>query len=324
MTTALPTAMPTTLKLNKAVIDRLSLLRDKPRSPGFHPSELHRMCPVFHYFLEQARAGLGSDNPQPSFDFFIKVLEWKARIFHPRLRLEFEVGDAIHQMVQYHLGAIGCLWGVWQCPVCDATTKPGHMPRVMVEGINGVQVADAAPCYSCNGVNRRMKRPWTYLEPRVRDEEWDVSGMCDGDLRVPRHQLRAALEIKSINSYGFSEQREPLPLPQHITQASTYAAFMGVDWLYFIYVNKDQVSKWKEFLVPADPVALAEARRKMTAANKGMAMQQPPLEARICSDPREKTARECPALSLCFPDYKPAASFWDATADNTAVLGGTP
>jgi len=345
----LPSAPPRTFKLGKAVIDRLSLLRDTPRSPGFHPSELHRLCPVYHFFMEKARAGLGSNDPQPHFEFLLKVLEAKAKIFHPRLKLEFEVGDAIHQMLQYHLGAIGVLWGVWQCPICKTTTKAGYMPRVTIDGIGGVPVQDAAPCYGCNGVNRRQRNPWIYLEPRVRDEEWNVSGMCDGDLRIARHGVRAALEIKSINDFGWAEGKHPkwqdvaveegwtpppgwippepsagreLPYPHHITQASTYAAFMGVDWLYFIYVNKNQVSKWKEFLVPADKVALAEARAKMASANKGLEMNRPPIEARTCADPREKAARECPAASLCFPDHRPAASFWDAGADTKVIMGG--
>jgi hypothetical protein len=147
---------------------------------------------------------------------------------------------------------------------------------------------------------------------------------------------RCALEIKSINEYGWGEgKKKPwedvavlegwtppegwrpgpehpakvLPKEEHVTQASTYAWLMGLPHLYFIYVNKNKASTWKEMMVPMDQGVVATATQKMSAANQGIAQGRPPLEARICPDIREESARECPAVEPCW-GCKPAANFW--------------
>jgi len=327
MATPLPAASPiatavqrtppvTSFGLRKLVVNRLNALPATPRRPGFHPSELHRLCPVFYYFMEQARLGLASDNPRPHYEFLAEALAAKRKDFPGHLILEFEVGDAIHQMVQYHLGVNGVLWGVWMCPRCERRTKPGFMPRVTAPGMGGQPVFGPAPCVGCRGTNRRERHSWLYLEPRVYSEEWGIDGRCDGDLRVQRGDqvYRCALEIKSINDAGYSQKMGPLPKPEHVTQASSYAWIMGVDWLYFVYVNKNQVNRWKEIMVPPDQVAIAEAQRKIGAANHGAQLRRPPVEARICPDVRDQMARGCPAVEPCF-GCKPPSSFWDKDAD---------
>jgi len=317
MSTPLPTVarkpqVARNLRLGKLVSDRVGRLRDRPPRPGHHPSELHRFCPVLRFFVEQARAGLGEDNPAEHFAFFQELIRQRSTRFSGTLRLEFEVGDAIHQMVQYHLGAIGVLHGVWQCSVCENRTEPRFMPRILVESHDGQQVYDGAPCAKCNGLNRRQRHSWVYLEPSIKMEEWDLEGRCDGDLRVERggKTYRCSLEIKSINEAGYTGKRGALPKPEHILQSSTYAWAMESDFVYVIYVNKNQVSQWKEFMIEPDPTAIALAKRKITDSLGGLAAGTPPLHARICPDVREKTARGCPAVEKCF-GCKPPRNLWD-------------
>jgi len=329
------------LRLLRMVTGRLDALRESPRRAGYHPSELHRMCPVFHFFVDQARMGLASDDPRPHFEFLMAVQDAKTRKFPGRLRLEFEVGDAIHQMVQFHLGVVGVLYGRWRCPACGARTRYGQMPRMRVDGVGGRPVVVGAPCRACKGRNRRSKHQWEYLEPRVTSEEWGVEGRCDGDLRVQRGDTlyECALEIKSINEYGWGEGQKkhweemaiedgwtppvgwvrprparPLPQEDHVMQASTYAWLMGREWLYFIYVNKNQVSRWREIMVPPNAEAVRIAQEKMSACNRGQEQKRPPVEARICPDPREVTARACPAAERCF-GQAPPPNLWDADAE---------
>lgn len=309
------------LHLNRMVMERVKRMVDKPRRPGFHPSELHAMCPVFHYFKTEAHAGLASDAPQPHYDFLMECLKHSGRRWG-HLRLEFEIGDAVHQMVQYHLGVLGLLWGAWKCPHCHAITKAGFMPRVEVPNTEGQPVWEGAPCDRCNGLNRRERHSWIYLEPMIAAPEWDVTGNCDGDLRVSRGPVayRMVLEIKSMNQAEFSGKTNTiLPKPEHVTQASMYAHFLGASHIYFIYVCKDQVSKWKEFMVPPDPMAIAQAKTKMTAALTGLNTKAPPLHARICPSVNEQEARACPAVVKCF-GCKPQASLWD-NASNEEVFG---
>lgn len=362
MTTALPVAAtapppvqiapedvppPINLRLIKMVTNRLDALPGRPRSPGYHPSELHRMCPVFHYFVAEARKKLAVE-PAQSLAFLRACANAKVRQFPGHLMLEFELGDKIHQQVQFHLGVNGVLWGLWQCAHCETVVGPRFMPRVTVVGSGGQPVHDGAPCVRCKGRNRRQKWSWLYLEPKAESKEWGIKGRCDGLLLVTRTvkvgkgkkavekqiHYRCALEIKSINEYGWGEGKrkpweeiaiqdgwappegyrpepaaKPLPKEEHVTQASIYAWLMELPQLYFIYVNKNKASKWKEKMVPMDPVVIGVATQKMTAANQGIAQGRPPLEARICPDIREDTARACPAVEPCW-GCKPAANFW--------------
>jgi len=326
---------PINLRLNRMVTDRVGHLRRPPRGRGFHPSSLHRLCPVFHYYETTARDRL-SVIPAESYQFMLTCADANTRKFSGALKLEFAVGDAIHQLVQYQLGAAGVLWGKWACASCGAKVGPSWMPRVTMQGVGDQPVYDGAPCVQCNGRNRRSKQSWIYLEPSIKDEKWGVNGKCDGDLRVTRKDVtyRCALEIKSINEYGWGEGKrkswadialaegwtppegwvpeapsKPLPKDEHVTQASIYAHLLGVPFVYFVYVNKNQVSKWKERMVPVDQAAVGKAVQTMTSANRGLELGQPPLEARLCPDIREDTARECPACELCW-GKAPAANFW--------------
>lgn len=336
---------PINLRLIKMVTNRLDALPGRPRSPGFHPSELHKMCPVYHYFVEDARSKLAVE-PAKSLAFLRACFDARKP---GKLMLEFELGDQIHAQVQFHLGVSGVLWGLWMCPNCEYIVGPGFMPRVTIKGQAGQPVFDGAPCMRCNGRNRRNKWSWSYLEPKAESKEWGVKGRCDGLLVVTRTikegkgknevektiHYRCALEIKSINEYGWGEGKrkpwedvaiqegwtppggwtpeppsKPLPQEDHVTQASTYAWLLELPHLYFIYVNKNKASTWKEVMVPMDRGVIGVAVQKMTAANQGKAQGRPPLEARICPDIREDTARECPAVEPCW-GCKPAANFWD-------------
>ena len=331
---------PVNLRLNRLVVSRLDILRDAPRAAGYHPSELHRMCPVYKYFEESARVGLASDDPRPHLEFLLRCLEAKTKKFPGRLKLEFAVGDAIHQMVQFHLGVNGLLWGRWKCPACGRVTKYGQMPRVIVTGLEGQPVPVGAGCNACGGQNRREEFSWLYLEPKVISEELGVTGNCDGDLRVVRGDViyECILEIKSINEYGWTEGKrppwtdialqegwtppadwvppypsKPLPKEEHVLQASVYAHFKKKPWLYFIYVNKNQVNRWKEIMVAPDPMAIEDAKRKIQACNVGLEAKKPPLSDRACPDPREVEAKECPAFEQCW-GHKPTPNLWDPGA----------
>jgi hypothetical protein len=306
---------PLALGLNKLVKAHALLTKGTPRAHGFHPSELPKLCPTLYYFEEKAREDLCSDDPEKitaAFKFIQDCVNAKRQQFSPEVQLEFRVGDSIHSEVQWRLGVLGYLWGRWKCVHCHAVTDPGWMPRMWVDDVNGQPILDAAPCVQCNGLNRRDKVPWVYLEPKVENAEWGVTGHCDGDLRVPSngYWYRYILEVKSINSAGFEGKRGPLPQPDHVIQASIYGWLLGVDHIVFVYVCKDQVSKWKEFVVPVDRVAIADAQNRIAAVLKARETGEPPLKARACPDVQDERAKACPAVEKCF-GKKPLANFWD-------------
>jgi hypothetical protein len=301
--------VPMALGLSKLVSAYLERRPERPRSPGFHPSESAYMCPVLERFVDFANDDLCSGDPakiEAAMNFRRAVLESKR--FSSNLKLEFLVGDAIHELVvQYHLGVLGFLWGVWECPECGSRTEAGFMPRTQILDVRGQPMHEAAPCQACWGRNHRHDAPWRYREPAMGDTalaaELGISGNMDGDLRFYRdgRWFRYILEVKSINSAGYSGKRGfPLPKPEHILQASIYAYLKGVQWLHFIYVCKDQVSEWKEIVVPVDLEAVSRYKGRIDSVLKARAVGQLPLHARICSDPRDERARKCPAVSACF------------------------
>jgi hypothetical protein len=306
---------PRALALNREVKAHLQLQRGTPRSHGFHPSEMPYLCPVLFYYAEEARTDLLSNDPMKvaaAFEFIRKMVDAKDQKFGPGLKMEFRVGDAIHAEVQYRLGVLGRLWGRWKCAQCHVTFGPNWMPRIWERDIQGGVIALPAPCVHCHGANRRSRVPWVYLEPRVESKEWGIVGHADGDLRILQNGwwYRYILEIKSINQAGFEGKRGPLPEERHIAQASLYGWLMGVDYIQFIYVCKNQVNRWKEFIVPVDYTSVNAAVDKIRAVLKGQAEGRAPLESRICPSVQDEQAKTCPAVERCF-GCKPATSFWE-------------
>jgi hypothetical protein len=317
MTTAVAApAVPQTLGLNKQVKNWVSLRRQRPRVHGYHPSEMAKLCPVLFYFISEAREKLASDNPrevQEGWAFLNRVQEAKTAGFSVNVRMEFRVGDAIHADVQFLLGVLGKLWGRWKCPFCRAKTQHGWMPRVMTVGMGGHEIPDAAPCVRCKGGNLKFDNSWEYIEPWVGSPEWGIEGHTDGDLRpiYDNNPLRMILEIKSINEAGYQGKRGVLPREDHVKQASIYGWLMGVTHICFVYVNKNQVNEWREFIVPVDQAAIADMQNKIHAAEWGRQHGRPPIHARACPDPRERRAKECPAREMCFGEMPTTNNFWE-------------
>lgn len=333
--------LPTSLRLNKEVIAHLNALQKGPRKRGFHPSGLPRLCAVKHYLYEEAIQNFAHNDPaviQEAMRRVRAILDTVHDGVSPnrlpsRLEPDFHVGDAIHEFVQWSLGLRGYLWGRWQCPNCKAITGWGTMPRVSVSDIGGNHIAVAAPCVRCRGRNRSHKTiHWLYVEPWAGDKDWDQEGHTDGLMLKPHRgaNIKAVLEIKSINENGYKgKYGDPLPKPDHVRQASQYVwaartiypdLFSDLEHIYFIYVNKNAVRDWKEFLVPADPTIMAEMQAKMQTVIDAKAKGEPPLHARACPSINHKQARDCPMVRECFGE-DPPANFFDPSSFDFQDIG---
>jgi hypothetical protein len=180
------------------------------------------------------------------------------------------------------------------------------MPRTYIPDCQDRFMLDAAPCIGCHGRNLRFDYGWRYIEPSVgeaaRARELGIAGHMDGDIRYQENgvEYRYVLEVKSINEAGFTGKRGLLPKPEHIGQASIYAWLKGIPHILFVYVNKNQVSQWKEIVVPIDmePVRANFAKIQATLASRSTG--QAPLNARICDSHMNVRARACPAVLRCF------------------------
>jgi hypothetical protein len=331
MSSKQPAALPTSLRLNKEVIAHFNALQKGPRKRGFHPSGLPKLCPVKHYLYEEAIQNFASPDPvviQEAMRRVRAILDTVHDGVSPnrlpsRLEPDFHVGDAIHEFLQWSLGLRGYLWGKWECPHCRAVTGWGTMPRTNVCDVGGNNIAIAAPCQNCQGRNRGHKTiHWRYVEPWAGDREWGQEGHTDGLMIKPHrgNDIKAILEIKSINENGYKGRYgDPLPRQDHIEQASQYAwaartvypeLFSDLEHVYFIYVNKNAVREWKEFLVPADRTVMDRMQEKMRTVIEAHEKGQPPIHARACPTIQHKQARTCPMVEECFGE-KPPANFFD-------------
>ncbi len=332
--------VPTSLGLAKQVRHYFKTRPQRARSAGNHPSSVSKTdyCPVLSYYVNDADDDLTSTDPariERGFAFKQAWLKTKKPKRAGTLRQEFVIGDAIHELVQFGLGVTGRLRGLWMCQWCRATTTAvDFMPRTQIPDDDGKPMLDAAPCRNCSGRNMRHDISWLYVEPGIAwtriANELEMDGHMDGDLWEHRegYWYRYVLEIKSINEWGYCEGKNPqwedlavqsgwtppadyrpalpsdrriLPNKEHITQATIYAACHGITHIVFIYVNKNQVSQWKEYVVPIDPAALTAAAGRIQAVQQArLNATGPPLHARVCYDVRDETARRCPAVERCF------------------------
>lgn len=97
-------------------------------------------------------------------------------------------------------------------------------------------------------------------EVQVKNDDWKVDGLTDGDIRIPE---KALLEIKTMNSFQYKKACiTNKPFESHVKQASLYAHFKGYEWIVFLYFNKDTSDK-KEFVYKVDKSIIEKSLQKM-------------------------------------------------------------
>ena len=287
------------------------------RSPGLHASELRSLCPVRTTVMNQAKLTCSTSEDaaavQAAFALLKRDLDARRAEFSDGAQLEMDFGSAVHWIVQYRLGLVGKLWGVWKCPACLATTEEGWMPLLKRRGRHDVaESSGPAPCVRCWS-NLSLPYPWEYVEPTIYIPTLDIVGHVDGDLRFVQKGVRhrMVLEIKSAHDAKAEGKMGELPTPEHLDQASIYAWAWDVEYICFLYVNKNRVSEsWKELIVPVNPRAILDAIAKAQAVEGSRHTKELPLGARICQHIQDERSRKCPAAELCW-GRRPEASVWD-------------
>lgn len=130
-------------------------------------------------------------------------------------------------------------------------------------------------------------------EVAVEDIKLKISSRADGIIRLM--EKRMLLEIKSINSRGFSALTKPLE--HHIHQASFYAKRLGLQHVVILYYCKD-TSEMKEFFFVPDEKSIKEAEDKIHDILKACKDEEVP--ERECSNEYTKQAIECVYCKHCF------------------------
>jgi hypothetical protein len=117
-------------------------------------------------------------------------------------------------------------------------------------------------------------------------------GSADAVINLGKDML---LEIKTINSFGFSKLAKPKD--DHKKQANIYANILRLDEICFLYYNKD-TSELKEFFIPADTEMYAKDEARAWKIFAGVKKKVSP--DRICADKYSDRALRCDYCSYCF------------------------
>lgn len=115
----------------------------------------------------------------------------------------FDVGTAIHELVQRRLGSTGKLFGLWECRRWCLEDRCMHY---------GFKPEKKCP------MNTDHKVKWEYKEVAVIDEELEIHGNTDGI--VVLKEGKYIFEFKTTNNRTFSTLAEPLDT--HKEQAEWY------------------------------------------------------------------------------------------------------
>lgn len=137
-------------------------------------------------------------------------------------------------------------------------------------------------------------------EVHAKCDKRKIDGRGDGVIcfvpGFPKEAKRYLLEIKSINSRGYLNIKSA-PYDYHVHQASIYADVLGLDEIFFLYINKD-TGEMCEHLVPVDVKQLAIAYAKIDEVLLSVKTGEAP--ERVCGSRAAKQALECGFCNHCF------------------------
>lgn len=271
----------------------------------FHPSELsYDFCPRSWVLCELDKS------------LYLNVS------FPVNTQLRFDVGKALHRMVQDKLGNAGVLFGVWECGRHPGTLTTGFKPQ--------------EACPACQEQGWYPK--WRYREVQVVDEELWIGGETDGIVVV--NQRKYIFEFKTINNDGYSTLVEPLDHHKHqamwyldvldrnrrkqeeqlmelqakgenvdVQLQVTRMPFSGV---IFLYMNKDNQNlrefhmdggEAKELVMKPDDSVRARVEAQKDVLRETIEHYKAktlPERHPKCTSPSTYRAQRCPARSKCF------------------------
>lgn len=275
--------------LGEKIAQYLGSAPSDDRDPGFHISQLWQFCPV-KWVLQQV---------------------YKRPIVHPySLRYRFDIGHALHEMMQRYLGGMQLLKGYWQCENGHRTKEVGLKPPA---------------CAECG------KTKLSYFEIKIEQEilpGYTVVGRTDGVIQWEGEDM--GLEIKSVEPEVLSTLTMPFKYPvfqlnmyMHLLRQSHFPKMRRGIILYVATAKRAAVKctacsmemggtepillPIKQYMIDYTDMFWREATEKIkTAASlyaayqKGELKVQDLLPRRICNTVSDGRKLECPVAVECF------------------------
>lgn len=155
----------------------------------------------------------------------------------PKLQTVFDIGNAVHEIIQGYFWDIEILRGTFYCSKCEKTWE------------------DKSPSH-CPTNKAHVRRFLKYKEVALGSETLPIKGRADGILEI-EGELHL-VDIKSISnrSQGMSEMQfcfEDLadsgPKPEHVVQLHFYMWMSGIKRGHLLYYSKNK-GEIKTFAIP--------------------------------------------------------------------------
>jgi hypothetical protein len=209
----------------------------------------------------------------------------------PELNLIFQHGHGLHNQLQNEiLPDIGVLYGKWKCCECGTLQGGPVDPQVDIESWATLRPDS---CESCSGTEFR------FHEADLVNEEYRITGHCDGFLRLPEFPDFGILEGKSIGK-GTAWEVVNVPKLEHVIQLQLYLWLTGLNWGVVLYWQKDEfgMNAFIEHFVDRDEDTIDLIKQTLTSIWEGVAGG--PLPDKICATSDCPRAKECVVREPCF------------------------
>jgi hypothetical protein len=249
--------------------------KDEDREPGFHVSEVaYKFCPV--------KWVIG------------KAMEQKRQIpYH--LRFRFDVGTALHKMMQRYFAEMQILKGYWKC-------SNGHITKEIT--------LKPDKCPTCD--DKRLRYKEIFLSHELKPG-YRIVGSTDGVLSWKGETL--GLEMKSLEPHVLSMMNKPYPYPivqlniyMHLLRMKLFPEMRRGIVLLVAPMDKDAILlPMKSFFIDYTDTYWKEAVEKVTRAieleeayRAGKLTAQTLIANRICPTRSHGVKTKCDYLNPCF------------------------
>jgi hypothetical protein len=231
-----------------------------------------------------------------------EILRFKHQVqrkvkFNADTLLIFLHGTSLHWGLQNHaLPDVGVLYGLWKCLGCGAIHGSVEPGRPVADTV----IMRPDSCGKCGlKPHGRGEAIFQYVEHQFVNDEYRITGHCDGFLVLPGLPGMGILEAKSAGGKSAWEVKHA-PNVGHVIQAHVYMWFTGFRWAKLLYWVKGEngLDALKEHHVDRDEETIGAIKAMLTSIQIGL--KDGTVPQRICATNDCPRAESCSVKRICF------------------------
>ena len=151
------------------------------------------------------------------------------------------------------------------------------------------------------------KAGYEYVELEFYSSDYRLSGHCDGVLCWPDEDEPEILELKTINSFGFSYVDPSIggkPKADHVIQANAYMWLTGLNRARIVYIKKDYTASPGESIcehvIYKDDKVIEGIKQTIDETIAALKSGEMPDKLSDCQRKTSPRAKYCSAKTQCF------------------------